>query len=571
MNRFENEHDEKQLQLQLSIDRLQDKLAFAISRRFNGSRLTVYGSVLSGLALEGSHDVDVSIFIPELDRLKKNFDRGTVSASEYEKKARRIIYQVRDSLEYCRSRSFADLFAITRARVPVVKGTDVHAQNPYTHDGSLSFDLCFLNDIAVVNSSLLREYSLFDNRVRILMLSVKSFAKLNGIASAADGTLSSYSWLNMVVFYLQCIGFLPALQCPKMMQEHDFEPDQNGNPWHSINGLDTFYLTKEMVTKRNIWERQIHVNDASTTRLLFGFFNFYSIVFPQQTVAASIRFGKPSLQKTSLSKTSKLWRLCVEDPFETCSSHCPHDLGCHIKEDGQKRISEHLSRASRKLGAFMQEKMACDDTISTFLCQFLGPMPKSNGEGVKDSASSVAQQARNHPRNAPRQDRARTNTGRHNNRNGKHTNNQRNQSHGRAPKEMKRGNEGHGTNPARSQMKGDGRPGKNDQPVHVQKKNAQKKHQRQMQNKNNRDNSDANGSQPSHQSLQADHPAANIQFVDKQKERLRQITEEKTRKEHLKQNKKGGNTAAVGGKHGSGDKHQKGNSRKSDVSRTGNE
>ncbi|KAL7453221.1 hypothetical protein ACHAWC_004892, partial [Mediolabrus comicus] len=104
-----------------------------------------------------------------------------------------------------RSKSFDELFAIPNARVPVVKGKDVHARNPFEDDGSLAFDLCFLNDIAVVNSSLLREYSLFDNRVRILMLSIKSFAKLNRIASAADGTLSSYSWLNLVVFYLQCI------------------------------------------------------------------------------------------------------------------------------------------------------------------------------------------------------------------------------------------------------------------------------------------------------------------------------------------------------------------------------
>ncbi|KAL7426831.1 hypothetical protein ACHAXM_000607 [Skeletonema potamos] len=32
------------------------------------------------------------------------------------------------------------------------------------------------------------------------MLSIKSFAKSISIASAANGTLSSYSWLNLVVF-----------------------------------------------------------------------------------------------------------------------------------------------------------------------------------------------------------------------------------------------------------------------------------------------------------------------------------------------------------------------------------
>jgi len=41
IDRFENEHDEKQYMLQRAIERLQDKLHSAISRRFNGVRLTV--------------------------------------------------------------------------------------------------------------------------------------------------------------------------------------------------------------------------------------------------------------------------------------------------------------------------------------------------------------------------------------------------------------------------------------------------------------------------------------------------------------------------------------------------
>ena len=83
----------------------------------------------------------------------------------------------------------------------------------------------------MVNSSLIREYSLFDN-VRVLMLSVKSFAKLNRIASAADGTASSYTWMVLVIFYLQCIGYVPNLQCPNLLEDHDFEVDPT-NPWHA--------------------------------------------------------------------------------------------------------------------------------------------------------------------------------------------------------------------------------------------------------------------------------------------------------------------------------------------------
>ena len=350
MNRFENEHDEKQYMLQRSIERLQSQLEKAISRRFNGVRLTVYGSCLSGLALEGSHDVDISIFIPELHRLRSDFDNGSISGEEYQTKSKKIIFKVRDSLLYCREERFDDLFAVTRARVPVVKGL-AYMQNPYTQDGHLSFDLCFLNDIAVVNSSLLREYSLFDNKVRILMLCVKSFAKSNGIASAADGTLSSYSWLNLVIFYLQCIGMVPVLQCPTLMEEHDCERNPNDR-LHSVNGLNTIYLTKDIVTKKGIWQQSSHVKDTDIAMLLLGFFKFYSTIFPQATVSASIRFGKISLQKTCLS--AKLGRISVEDPFEICSSHCPHDLGCHVKEEGQRKIHNALTSAKNMMSAMIR-------------------------------------------------------------------------------------------------------------------------------------------------------------------------------------------------------------------------
>jgi len=543
MNRFEKDDDEKQSMLQGSIDRLQDKLTSTISRRFSGVRLTVYGSCLSGLALEGSHDVDVSIFIPELDRLKRNFDSAEIAAAEYEKKMRKIIFQVRDSLAY--SRSFSDLFAVTRARVPVIKGKDTHAQNPYTRDGSLSFDICFLNDIAVVNSSLLREYSLFDSRVRILMLSVKSFAKNGSIASAADGTLSSYSWINMVVFYLQCIGLIPVLQCPKLMEEHDFKPDPTGNPWHNVIGLQTFYLTQDLVAKKKIWECSSQVNDTKMSVLLFGFFNFYANIFPQQTVAASIRFGNCTLQKTSFHQSSKLWRLCMEDPFETCNSHCPHDLGCHVKEDGQRRINEHLMRATKELAALMQQETVSDDTISAFLCRLIGPMPTSNnGKAERDSANAA--QSRYRPQNAHHQDKARSDGARHDNRNagakGRHHNNNQNR---RAPKEIKRGNEdvrkkGGDVSTymsARSQMKDGSRGGggKNDRPFHTKKNGQGDKSTKQ-------DHTDANSTRPNKQMTQANNPAVDKKFLEKQQERLRKISEEKSRKVHSKQKKKHGNT-----------------------------
>jgi hypothetical protein len=40
-------------------------------------------------------------------------------------------------------------------------------------------------------------------RVRPLVFCVKAWARTNDLNSARDGTLSSYAWVNMVLFYLQ--------------------------------------------------------------------------------------------------------------------------------------------------------------------------------------------------------------------------------------------------------------------------------------------------------------------------------------------------------------------------------
>jgi len=235
----------------------------------------------------------------------------------------------------------------------------------------------------------------------------------------------------------------------------------------------------------------------------------------------------------------------MEDPFETCNSHCPHDLGCHVKEDGQRRINEHLMRATKELAALMQQETVSDDTISAFLCRLIGPMPTSNnGKAERDSANAA--QSRYRPQNAHHQDKARSDGARHDNRNagakGRHHNNNQNR---RAPKEIKRGNEdvrkkGGDVSTymsARSQMKDGSRGGggKNDRPFHTKKNGQGDKSTKQ-------DHTDANSTRPNKQMTQANNPAVDKKFLEKQQERLRKISEEKSRKVHSKQKKKHGNT-----------------------------
>jgi len=154
------------------------------------------------------------------------------------------------------------------------------------------------------------------------------------------------------------------------MKQHDWHPDPGENPWHCINGLETYYLPTETMAKGGIWKQPDRFANTKLPNLLYGFLNFYARVFPQQTTAVSIRFGKCTLQKTSFQKTSKIWRLCIEDPFETFDSHCPHDLGFHLDEGGQRKVMNCLAQARDRLGDLLQQAGLDDGLIQSFVDLF---------------------------------------------------------------------------------------------------------------------------------------------------------------------------------------------------------
>lgn len=123
-------------QYKKSVDKLRNRLSMILSARFKGARVRIYGSCLSDLSLGKGSDVDVSLYIPELQELKNGFQEGTVNAREYEQIMKNKVYQAHRKLMSHRS-EFRDLNPITRARIPVITGTYNFADNPYTEDGSI--------------------------------------------------------------------------------------------------------------------------------------------------------------------------------------------------------------------------------------------------------------------------------------------------------------------------------------------------------------------------------------------------------------------------------------------------
>ena len=197
-----------------------------------------------------------------------------------------------------------------------------------------------MNDIAVANSGLLREYSLVDPRVRNLMMAVKQWAKEFKLNSAKDNFISSYAWINLVVFYLQWLGFIPNLQNRDLMDVVGVIPNPKGNYWHFVNKLDTCTLKWDQVKKARAWKVPAKLQDLPVSALLYGFFEFYSRRFPSGLFAISIKQGNISVPKLSFRKRSLFF--CIEDPFETFDSHCPHDLGTPAGESAVRDIMTFL-------------------------------------------------------------------------------------------------------------------------------------------------------------------------------------------------------------------------------------
>ena len=213
----------------------------------------------------------------------------------------------------------------------------------------------------MANSNLLRDYSLVDPRVRSLMITVKQWAKEQKINSAKEKCISSYTWMNLVIFYLQCIGFVPNLQSPTLMKAAGLVPDREGNYWHFVNNLDTCTLKWEKIKGGKLWAMPSEFDELPLSLLLYGFFEFYNSRFPYGTHAVSIRRANISLSKLTTKKVDGF--LSIEDPFETYDSFCPHDLASSANAYGSTKIRKCLRDAEQHLRMVLCSEKASEEGL----------------------------------------------------------------------------------------------------------------------------------------------------------------------------------------------------------------
>ncbi|XP_027290039.2 terminal uridylyltransferase 4 isoform X2 [Cricetulus griseus] len=199
----------------------------------------------------------------------------------------------------------SNILPITTAKVPIVK---------FEHGPSgLEGDISVYNTLAQHNTRMLATYAAIDPRVQYLGYTMKVFAKCCDIGDASRGSLSSYAYILMVLYFLQQRKppVIPVLQ-------EIFDGKQI--PQRMVDGWNVFFFDKTEDLKKHL--PSLGKNTESLGELWLGLLRFYTEEFDFKKYVISIR------QKRLLTTFEKQWTskyIAIEDPFVL-----NHNLGAGV-------------------------------------------------------------------------------------------------------------------------------------------------------------------------------------------------------------------------------------------------
>ncbi|KAK6336254.1 hypothetical protein TWF696_001815 [Orbilia brochopaga] len=214
------------------------------------------------------------------------------------------------------------IICVQNAKVPIVRIWDPEYQ--------VQCDMNVNNTLALENTRMVKTYVDIDPRVRPLAMIIKHWTKQRILNDAAGGgTLSSYTWICMMINFLQTREppILPSLH----QREHKKLPPQNG--------VDVSF-DDDIEKLRGFGD----ANTESLGSLLFNFFKRYGYEIDFEKSVVSVRMGK------LISKAEKKWdnlfgnRLCVEEPFSIT-----RNLSNGADDNAVRGIHEEFRRAFRLL------------------------------------------------------------------------------------------------------------------------------------------------------------------------------------------------------------------------------
>lgn len=259
-----------------------------------GAKLLAFGSMANGFALKNS-DMDLCCLVRTEEGEDGSPPQECPSASELVEILGRLI---REETDY-------NVMLLPKARIPIIKiSRSPTSELPY----DISCDIGFENRLALENTRLLLSYAMVDPpRLRTLVLFLKVWTKRRKLNSPFTGTLSSYGYTLMMIFFLIHIkrpAVLPNLQ--RIPPSGHASKTQDAQ----LNGHD-IYFYDDVATLRKEWSS---LNSENVGELLLDFFRYFSKDFSYSRDGISIRAETGLFSKDNITWASEL---CIEDPFQS--------------------------------------------------------------------------------------------------------------------------------------------------------------------------------------------------------------------------------------------------------------
>ncbi|KAK9376200.1 uncharacterized protein V1513DRAFT_269074 [Lipomyces chichibuensis] len=213
-------------------------------------------------------------------------------------------------------------------RVVCVPGAKVPIVKIWDPEYDVACDMNVNNTLALENTKMVKTYVQIDWRVRPLAMIIKHWTKQRELNDAAGGgTLSSYSWICLIINFLQLRTppILPILH----------QIGTGSRPEKVVNGVDISFCD-DLEHFAGYGE----INKESIGQLLFEFFKWYAYDFDYDRHVVSVRHGR------LLSKSEKGWdtlqnnRFCIEEPLVTS-----RNLGNTVDDISAKGILQEFRRA----------------------------------------------------------------------------------------------------------------------------------------------------------------------------------------------------------------------------------
>ncbi|NXH90350.1 TUT7 uridylyltransferase, partial [Edolisoma coerulescens] len=288
---------------------IRQSLEIFIRRDFPGTKLDLFGSSKNGFGFKQS-DLDICMTIDGLE---------TAEGLD----CIRIIEDLAKVLK--KQSGLRNVLPITTAKVPIVKFFHVRS--------GLEVDISLYNTLALHNTRLLSSYAAIDPRVKYLCYTMKVFTKMCDIGDASRGSLSSYAYTLMVLYFLQQRNppVIPVLQ------EIYKEPKK---PEIVVDGWNVYFFDK--IEELSVVWPDYGKNTESVGQLWLGLLRFYTEEFDFKEHVICIR------RKSLLTTFKKQWTskyIVIEDPFDL-----NHNLGAGLSRKMTNFIMKAFINGRRVFG-----------------------------------------------------------------------------------------------------------------------------------------------------------------------------------------------------------------------------